>query len=419
MIKDLIAKKDGSIATMTALLLCVLVASVAFTVDYANAVRVKIEAQRITDAATLIAARHLRDTGDRRLSIKRAEEYATARMSNIRVEGVTHRFRVFKNENTRVIQANGEMSVEAASYVVGMGLPEVMRSDITSQAKLTELPQDLYLVLIVDSSGSMGGLIASVKDAALDLEQEVRDALLERGVEIGRVYVKVAFFGDLRFDPFPDAWNESPVYNLGDDVQATAFRDFVAAQPIHFGYDTPESAPAAIAHFLTAPLPAELDPDLTVQAIVAWSDAPGLPLDHPGLTDDITVNLYKTHGELGTSGAYLYPTDFPDYQNVDVAAFDEDTEFDADARGGEASPPAYGCCSSLWVMEDHWRRYGTIQLERRMLGLIVPELQSPWPDMATWPNVTVKDYTTPTASGILDDVVDSLSNRYSPLVMTR
>ena len=157
-----------------------------------------------------------------------------------------------------------------------------------------------------------------------------------------------------------------------------------------------------------------------MQAIVVWTDAAGLPLDHSKLQDDVTVNLYKKYGELGRSNRYRFVPGYSWYNFKFYRYFyNEEAEFDGDAIGTEESPPSYGCCSTFEVFEDRWRRGGAVPLKRRTLGLIVPTTMQPWTTMTNWPNVTIRDFAVPSAEGIIDDVVDTLGGSYSPLVLSR
>ena len=419
--KSFLRNGRGSVMTMSALTLPIIVAAVGFSIDYTNAIKKKNYVQKISDAAALIAARRYQETDDKEGAVQAAQNYFDSMMERPDLMAVTNEFQLSTPDGTKDILAANEVDVTFRGYFSGLVELSHLKAKLNSTAKLTELPQDLYLVLLVDSTASMNSLIESVKEAVVNLEQEVRDALLANGLDVGKIYVKIAFFGDLRLDPSPEAWTESDVYNLGIPEETTALRDFVSVQPTYYGYDTPESSPAAIAHFLTAPLPSELDPDLTVQATVLWTDAPGLPLDDLARVDDITVNLYKAFGEIGdgSTSSHMDDTEYWDYNSIPDLEYTEADKHDGDATGTETTPPSYGCCSSMTVFEDRWRKYGSVALDRRMLGLIVPTSEKPWTVMATWPNVTVKDYTSPTATGILDDVIDSLSSRYSPLYLSQ
>jgi len=411
---------SGSIAVLGAIFVSVIALTTSFTIDYSRSINNRSKIQRAADAATLVAASTYRDDKDRGAAVRRAEAY----FDNVsaQIDGVTleRSFEVSEVADTGAITARGSIDVVFDSIFGNSAFDRVMKSNIDTLAVVRNTPQDLYLVLLVDSTASMNTLIDSVRDAARDLETDVRAKLVLKGLEYNRLYVKVAFFGDLRLDPVPYGWRESPLYDLSLQNDIDAFRHFVANTPTYFGYDNPESSPAAIAHFLTAPLPAPLKRANTVQSIVLWTDAAGLMLDNSWLTDDVTVNLYKRLGNLGGDPQWFNKTGHG-WINTHFRRmyYTEDTEYDGDAIGTEAVPPAYGCCSSDDVFEKRWHSGGAVPVKQRTLGLIVPVHQPPWNEMSLWKNVSMRDYAIPSASGIVDDVVDSLGGRYSPLALAR
>jgi len=412
-------RTSGSIAVLGAVLISVIALTTSFTIDYSRSVTSRVKIQRAADAATLVAASTYRDTKDEGVALERAKAY----FDNVsaQIDGVTleRSFEVGEAAESGEITANGSVVIVFDSIFKNSAFDRVMATKIEALAIVRNTPQDLYLVLLVDSTASMNTLIDSVRDAARDLETDVRAKLALKGLEYNHLYVKVAFFGDLRLDPVPYGWRESPLYDLSLQKDIDAFRHFVANTPTYYGYDNPESSPAAIAHFLTAPLPEPLKRASTVQSIVLWTDESGLMFDHSWLTDDVTVNLYKRLGNLGADKQWYY-LDTYGWINTHFRQlyYTEDTEYDGDAIGTEAVPPTYGCCSSAEVFEDRWLYGGAVPLKQRTLGLIVPVTKPPWTDMITWKNVTMRDYATPSASGIIDDVVDSLNGKYSPLAIS-
>jgi|GEM_PF-2924744 len=418
-------KENGSIAAMGGIMAGLLALTTTFVIDYSQAVNNKSTLQRAADAATLVAASNYRDTGDKKLALERAQEFFDNKADMITGVEATYTFDVGETDDDGTILATATINATFKSLFNGGVLGDRITAVLDTEAIIRQTPQDLYLVLLVDSTASMNQLIASVRDSARQLEDDVRDKLEAKGLEFNKLYVKVAFFGDLRVDQAPYGWRESPLYDLSKPSETNAFRRFVASTPTFNGYDLPESSVSAIAHFLTAPIPEPLIPAQTVQSIVVWTDAAGLPLDDARIVDDVTVNLYKKYGSVGSppyfASTYWYSfidgfwhnSRFPRYY------YNEDAEFDGDAYGTEASPPSYGCCSTFEVFEERWLSGGAVPLKRRSLGLIVPTVFQPWVTMVDWPNVTIRNYATPSANGIVDDIVDSLGDEYSPLVVSR
>jgi len=419
-------KTSGSIAVMGAVTIGVVAMMTSFAIDYSKSINSKITIQRAADAATLVAASTFRDDEDKdkAAALKRANAYFDNAVERIEGVRIVRSFDVDETSDDGEIAANGTVDIVFDSLFGSGSFENVMKSRIDALAVIKHTPQDLYLVLLVDSTSSMNRLIDSVRDAAHDLETDVREKLLAKGLEFNHLYVKVAFFGDMRTDIAPYGWRESPLYDLSLEADIDDFRHFVASTPTYYGGDLPESGPAAIAHFLTAPLPAPLKRVKTVQSFVIWTDAAGLPFSDDSYQADVTVNLYNRLGNLGEGtrwySDYTHRAD-RGWINTRLSRYyyDEDAEYDGDATGSEAVPPTYGCCSTFEVFEDRWRSKGTVPLSRRTLGLIVPFALGPWKTMASWPNVSIRNYETPSASGIIDDVVNSLNDSYSPLALSR
>ena len=418
-IRRFVRDKTGSIAIIGAAVIGIAAMFASFAVEYSQFVNVKAKIQRAADAATLVAASEFRDNKNKEAALARAENFLRKALSQVKGVEFKGSFDVAEAESDGSINAAASIDMTYKSLFRGSILGGAMRTTIDTKTSIRHTPQDLYLVLLVDSTGSMWRLIDSVRDAAGGLEKGVRDKLLEKGLKFSKFYVKVAFFGDLRLDKPPYGWRESPLYDLSKESDVRAFRHFVASTPTYYGWDLPESSLAGIAHFVTAPLPAPLKKATTVQSIVVWTDAAGVPLDHDSLEDDVTVNLYKAHGNLGRSNRYRKISGYSWY-NVDFYKhyYDEEAEYDGDATGAAEDATDYGCCSSFEVLENRWKHAGAVPLDRRALGLIVPTDMEPWGAVSKWRNVTMKGYGNPDASSIVSDVVDTLNGTYSSLTVT-
>ena len=280
----------------------------------------------------------------------------------------------------------------------------MIKIDVKAEALVAPKQPDLLLSLMIDATGSMQPLIDAVRDAVRDIEEEARNKLDENNVPVDRLFAKVSFFRDLRFEESRSAWIESPIYNLSEQTELEAFETFLAAEIAIDGGDAPESSTSAIAYALTSDLDPALQSDNTLQAIIMWTDVAGIPLDDDTIVDDISVHLYKTEGALDQSTA-------GEFHTGDIVE-----GYTEDSFSGRTEPNStYGCCSTLDILEREWRQGGTVALDNRVMAIIAPLTEEPWTQVSGWPNVASRPYSTPTVSGVLDDIISAMILQNDPL----
>lgn len=109
-------------------------------------------------------------------------------------------------------------------------------------ADTNSLGYHVDLVMCIDKTGSMGGLISQVKNTALTFYEKFRDAMTAGQKNVSQLRVKIIAFGDYKSDSEPMV--ESQFYLLDD--QKGEYSNFVNGIVADGGGDIPENAYEAI-----------------------------------------------------------------------------------------------------------------------------------------------------------------------------
>lgn len=126
------------------------------------------------------------------------------------------------------------------------------------------------VIFCVDCTGSMGGMLSTIKENALSFYSDMKEKCLAYGKEITSMRIKVIAFRDL---PDTPAYEESPFYLM--PVQAQSFKAFVSNLSANGGGDAPEIAYDALGLAINS---AWLNESDVHQVIILWTDAPSHPL---------------------------------------------------------------------------------------------------------------------------------------------
>ena len=137
---------------------------------------------------------------------------------------------------------------------------------------------NIDLVLCIDGTGSMSGIIEHVKSVAKEFYGMVIDAMTKAGKAIkdDEFRVRCVVFRDYGCDG-EKAMEESRFFSVADEAEAAAFEAFVSGITAEGGGDGPENALEAI---FTA-MKSDWNPRggrFRRQIIVVFTDAPFLPL---------------------------------------------------------------------------------------------------------------------------------------------
>lgn len=153
---------------------------------------------------------------------------------------------------------------------------------------------DVDIVMCIDGTGSMGGLIGTVKANALQFYEKLEESMSLAGKMPSSARVKVIVFGDYECDPQP--MRESPFYTLPE--QNDGFREFVTGITANGGGDIPENALEAIALAMKSDWTPRQTGKKRRQVIVVFTDAPALPLGARASCPGYPTDIPQTMAEL-------------------------------------------------------------------------------------------------------------------------
>lgn len=151
------------------------------------------------------------------------------------------------------------------------------------------------IVLCIDATGSMHGIINSVKENALVFYDDLCKAMDAKGKSIDCLRVKVIPYRDYYFDG-PASMDESTFYILPSDKEQ--FSAYVEAIKAKGGGDEPEHGLEALSLAISSDWNKE--GDRRRQIIVVWTDASAHPLEKASSTPppDYPQNYPKSFNEL-------------------------------------------------------------------------------------------------------------------------
>lgn len=132
------------------------------------------------------------------------------------------------------------------------------------------------IVLVIDATGSMDGIIDRVKDRALSFYGDLDVMMKEKSKLVDNLRLRVVVFRDFYADPPEDSLQASPFFALPD--QAERFASFVRAVSANGGGDEPETALEALAEAMRSPW--STGAAKRRQVIVVWTDASAHKLEH-------------------------------------------------------------------------------------------------------------------------------------------
>lgn len=208
------------------------------------------------------------------------------------------------------------------------------------------------IVLCIDATGSMSGIINKVKENALLFHQDLEKTMSEKGKNIDRLRIKVILFRDYYVDG-ADSMKESDFIVLPE--QNENFRAFINSCNASGGGDEPESGLESLALAIKSTWTKE--GDRKRQIIVVWTDA--------------SAHKLEKHGKPSH-----YPSSMP-------ANFDELTD--------------------LWENSEH------ISLSAKRLLIYAPDAY-PWTDIITNWNNTI-GFTSKAGEGLSDHDYKTIINQ--------
>ena len=184
--------RRGSLAPTFALLSVPMVLMVGMGVDYGNGVRAVSKLQSAADSAVLAAAR-LSDPDAGRADT--ALRYFRAHLdSNLASMVKTSQFTLAQDGNT----VTGLITAQIPTSVSQVMGATMMSKTITSTAAIAKPDiRQLDLVFCIDATGSMSNTLNAVKTNALNLEANLNDELVRRGIaKFDAMRVRAIYYRD-------------------------------------------------------------------------------------------------------------------------------------------------------------------------------------------------------------------------------
>ena len=198
------------------------------------------------------------------------------------------------------------------------------------------------IVLCIDATGSMSGIIDKVKASALKFNDDLAQAMQEKDKSIDSLRVKVIPYRDYYADD-DRAMSESPFYVLPEEK--SQFASFVNGVSAGGGGDEPENGLEALALAINSEWTKEGDKKR--QVIVVWTDASAHPLEKqsgskpptypssiPGNFNELT-DLWEGQGPMNFSAKRLIIYSPDAYPWTDITThWDNAIHYPSKAGGG-------------------------------------------------------------------------------------
>ena len=172
------------------------------------------------------------------------------------------------------------------------------------------LKYNVDIVMCIDTTGSMGGLLDTVKLNALKFYPDLKAACETEGKDINQLRIKVIDFKDYNADG-ADGMHETEFFNIPE--QEDKFKAYVNALTPDGGGDEPENGLEAISLAMNSDWTTEGDKRRHI--IIIWTDASAHPLE-----SSLTKNSF-------------YPIGMP-------ADFNEFTDWWEEEQGGKMNKSA-------------------------------------------------------------------------------
>ena len=188
------------------------------------------------------------------------------------------------------------------------------------------LTYSVDLVLCIDATGSMTGLIDTVKEKALNFNTDLRSAMEAKGKAIDTLRVRVVAFRDFTDGEAPPL-EESDFFVLGEEAEE--FASFLQGVEARGGGDEPESGLEALAVAMRSSW--QTVGDKKRHVIALWTDAtphelgaplggglPQPPADLPRTFDELTDMWEGQAGVMNQQAKRLivYAPDAPGWNEI-------------------------------------------------------------------------------------------------------
>ena len=208
---------------------------------------------------------------------------------------------------------HGSLQFKYGDKDAQIGYDSVIKSFTTGDNKL-----NVDVVMCIDITGSMGGIINTVKNSALGFYDSFKAACDKSDIELLSLKTQVIGFGDKNVDG-ADWWKESSTYSLPDEKEQ--FSTFVNGLYADGGGDAPESGLEAL-NGAFSKTDWGNDDGYHRQVIILWTDAAYLVgSSYTDLTlDDIATkwnNMPSGRRLILFAPTYVYGSNGGNWTNLD------------------------------------------------------------------------------------------------------
>ena len=131
------------------------------------------------------------------------------------------------------------------------------------------LKYNVDIVMCIDATGSMSGILKTVKNNALNFYGDLTNLMRKKGKQVNELRIKVIAFRDYVADGV-DAMLATDYFQMPDEQ--VDFRNLVNSIEAHGGGDDPEDGLEALAYAIKSDW--TRDGDKRRHVIVVWTDAP-------------------------------------------------------------------------------------------------------------------------------------------------
>ncbi len=186
----------------------------------------------------------------------------------------------FNNSN------HGELNFKYGDPNAEIAYDTVIKEFTTGDNRLS-----VDVVMCIDVTGSMSGIISTVKRNALSFYESFNNKCINNGIQLEALNNKVIAFQDINVDG-DDWWKESEFFSL--PTQLTEFNSFVNNLYTGYGGDTPESGLEALMGAFNA-LEGAVDDGYHRQVVILWTDAPYLSTpEYTSYTPEMVMSKWNT-----------------------------------------------------------------------------------------------------------------------------
>jgi hypothetical protein len=131
------------------------------------------------------------------------------------------------------------------------------------------------LVVVIDATGSMSGILDRVKDRAINFYSDLDEMMKEKSKHVDQLRIRTVVYRDFYADPAPEALDASPFFVL--PAESEPFTSFMRKIRPSGGGDEPETALEALATAMRSPWSSGAS--RRRQVIIVWTDASAHPLE--------------------------------------------------------------------------------------------------------------------------------------------